>query len=141
MADGKANRVKIGRRSRRVRQVAAWAGVCLAAYCVFFVFRAPRSGGLYIGNAFGTKTPDARTLDSLFLTEKQCRNAFPGLTQAIDDIVAEGPFTVQDRGDLGPLQGRIKDGKASSVRALAVWHVMLTRVALHPQYTEEARLV
>ncbi|KFZ07445.1 hypothetical protein V501_06432, partial [Pseudogymnoascus sp. VKM F-4519 (FW-2642)] len=58
--------------------------------------------------------PSVETLRSRSLTEKQCRLAFPGLLKEVDDAVARGKF-VQDTYDpensLGPLRGRIKDGK------------------------------
>lgn len=58
--------------------------------------------------------PSEETLRSRSLTEKQCRAAFPGLLKEVDDAVARGKF-VQDRFDpensLGPVRGRIKDGK------------------------------
>ncbi|OBT75979.1 hypothetical protein VF21_05782 [Pseudogymnoascus sp. 05NY08] len=58
--------------------------------------------------------PSEQTLRSRSLTEEQCRVAFPGLLKEVDDAVARGPF-VQDKFDpenpLGPLRGRIRDGK------------------------------
>lgn len=60
--------------------------------------------------------PSEETQQSRTLTEEQCRAAFPGLLKEVDDAVARGPF-VQDKFDpensLGPVRGRIKDGKAS----------------------------
>lgn len=50
-------------------------------------------------------------LTNLSLDEEQCKAAFPGLTKEIDDAVAEGPFTLKQTGDSGPLQGRIKNGQ------------------------------
>ncbi len=102
---------------RRLRYVAVGAGLCLAFYCLFFLSRATGHEGSAVPVEV-LRRPDGRLpshiLNSLSLTGKQCTDAFPGLTQSIDDIVAEGPFRVTDRGDLGPLQGRIKDGKASA---------------------------
>ncbi len=114
MAEIKAKKPR--RRSWCWRQLLICLGASLGLYCVFFVFRTPR-GEKGAGRADGPSRKHRlipNLLNSLFLTEKQCSQAFPGLTQSIDDIVAEGPFTVRDRGDLGPLQGRIKDGKVSS---------------------------
>ncbi|KFY80465.1 hypothetical protein V499_00643, partial [Pseudogymnoascus sp. VKM F-103] len=58
--------------------------------------------------------PSEETLRSRSLTEEQCRTAFPGLLKEVDDAVARGKF-VQDTYDpensLGPVRGRIKDGK------------------------------
>ncbi len=50
-------------------------------------------------------------LNNLSLDTGECEAYFPGLTKEIDDVVAEGPFQVRQTGDLGPLQGRIEDGK------------------------------
>jgi predicted ester cyclase len=50
-------------------------------------------------------------LNNLSLDEEQCNAYFPGLTKEIDDVVAEGPFVVKQTGDMGPLQGRIKNGQ------------------------------
>jgi hypothetical protein len=50
-------------------------------------------------------------LRNLSLDEEQCKAAFPELTKEIDDAVAEGPFTLKQTGDGGPVQGRIKDGQ------------------------------
>lgn len=60
--------------------------------------------------------PSEETIQSRTLTDEQCRAAFPGLLKEVDDAVARGKF-VQDKFDpenpLGPVRGRIKDGKAS----------------------------
>lgn len=72
----------------------------MVIYCLFFVLRSPGRPKL---------TPEI--LNSLSLTEQECLDAFPGLTKSIDDVVAEGPFKIKNTGDLGPLQGRIRDGK------------------------------
>ncbi len=123
------------RQSRRLRQVAVGTAVCLVFYYLFFVVgRSHHDPHASEGIAASTSSTSASTksapllrqqrqrpakhhspalLGSLFLTEKQCTDAFPGLMQSIDDVVAEGPFRVKDGGDLGPLQGRIRDGKAS----------------------------
>lgn len=67
-------------------------------------------------NSIATHYPSEETLRSRSLTEKQCRAAFPGLLKEVDDAVARGKF-VQDKFDpensLGPVRGRIKDGKVS----------------------------
>lgn len=57
--------------------------------------------------------PSLATQQSLTLTQAQCDTHFPGLIKSIDDVVAEGPFLLKNTGEAGPLQGRIKDGKAS----------------------------
>ena len=50
-------------------------------------------------------------LNDLSLDEAQCEAYFPGLTKEIDEVVAEGPFEVKRTGDMGPLQGRIRNGQ------------------------------
>jgi len=65
-----------------------------------------------------TRTPwtlPQELLRNLSLDEDQCNAAFPGLTKEIDDAVAEGPFTLKQTGDSGPLQARIKDGQVRIV--------------------------
>ncbi|KAK3937904.1 lactation elevated protein 1 [Diplogelasinospora grovesii] len=57
------------------------------------------------------------TLNNLSLTEDQCNTAFPGLTTQIDEVVAQGPFKVKQTGDMGPLQGRIKNGQITVIHA------------------------
>jgi len=87
----------------------AWLGTGLVLYGLFSVYKTPPSGEARTPSA--GKRPSESVLNSLFLSQKQCVETFPGLTRSVDDIVAEGPFHVRDTGDLGPLQGRIKDGK------------------------------
>ncbi|KAK4239931.1 lactation elevated protein 1 [Achaetomium macrosporum] len=58
-----------------------------------------------------------KILNNLSLDEEQCNAYFPGLTKEIDDAVAQGPFQVKQTGDLGPLQGRIKDGQIYIIHA------------------------
>ncbi|KFY87769.1 hypothetical protein V500_06777, partial [Pseudogymnoascus sp. VKM F-4518 (FW-2643)] len=65
-------------------------------------------------SSVASQYPSEETQQSRTLTEEQCRAAFPGLLKEVDDAVARGPF-VQDKFDpensLGPVRGRIKDGK------------------------------
>lgn len=67
-------------------------------------------------SSLASQYPSEETLRSWSLTDEQCRIAFPGLLKEVDDAVTRGPF-VQDKFDpenpLGPVRGRIKDGKAS----------------------------
>lgn len=100
------------RAGRRLRQATLVLGLCLALYCLVFVSRTPRRQTAGTGPAGGA--PPAELLSNRSLDEAQCRAAFPGLTREIDDAVAEGPFVVKQTGDLGPLQGRIKDGQVSA---------------------------
>ncbi|OIW29052.1 hypothetical protein CONLIGDRAFT_645192 [Coniochaeta ligniaria NRRL 30616] len=97
------------RRSRRLRQTTLLLGCCLALYCLFFVFRTPVQAGPAATTKPWTLSPDL--LRNLSLDVEQCNAAFPGLTKEIDDAVAQGPFTLKQTGDSGPLQGRIKDGQ------------------------------
>ncbi|KAK1750851.1 lactation elevated protein 1 [Echria macrotheca] len=75
-------------------------------------------------------------LDNLSLDERQCNAAFPGLTQDIDDVVAQGPFPVRNTGERGPVQGRIKNGQLyiiNAQRRVDLSHEMLNSrtAALH----------
>jgi hypothetical protein len=97
------------RRSRRLRQATLVLGSCLALYCLFFVSRTPPAAKPW--------TLSADLLRNLGLDEKQCNAAFPGLTKEIDDSVAQGPFTLKQIGESGPLQGRIRDGKLYIIHA------------------------
>lgn len=114
------------RRHRQLRQITWVLGFCLVVYCFFFVYRTPKppstssSRSPVSGQHGSPSSPTPRTkplpkkiLNNLSLTENECRATFPGLTQQIDDVVAQGPFKVKNTGDFGPLQGRIKDGQIS----------------------------
>ncbi|ROW07604.1 hypothetical protein VPNG_06825 [Cytospora leucostoma] len=54
-------------------------------------------------------------LANLSLTSSQCAAAFPGLTQPIDDIVSQGPFTLNP--DTAPVLGQIRSGQLHILRA------------------------
>jgi hypothetical protein len=60
-----------------------------------------------------TKHPSKEILESLSLTDAQCKAMFPELTKEIDDAVARGPFDLkkQPADYAGLVQGRIRDGK------------------------------
>jgi hypothetical protein len=60
-----------------------------------------------------TTKVDKAKLETLSLTEKQCRATFPGLMREIDDAVEDGPFDLEPNlgTGTGPLQAQIKDGK------------------------------
>jgi hypothetical protein len=62
--------------------------------------------------ALSNKHPSKEMLDSLHLTDTQCKIMFPGLTKEIDDAVARGPFDLkkQNANYTGMVQGRIRDG-------------------------------
>jgi hypothetical protein len=75
-------------------------------------------------------------LNNLSLDEEQCNAYFPGLTKEIDDVVAEGPFVVKQTGDMGPLQGRIKNGQVRSLPAFATGASVVDGVGIdihHPR--------
>ncbi|OBT88808.1 hypothetical protein VE02_03167 [Pseudogymnoascus sp. 03VT05] len=84
---------------------------------ILYTLRSSLSSQIYIPthpSSSARHYPPEETLLSRSLTEEQCRAAFPGLLKEVDDAVARGPF-VQDKFDpensLGPVRGRIKDGK------------------------------
>ncbi|KAK0616249.1 glycosyl transferase family 90-domain-containing protein [Immersiella caudata] len=111
---GESKRKPKPRPRRCLRQLTFVVGVVLVVYCLLFVYNAPDAN-------YGTtswsplrKTSTKLTpelLNNLSLGEDECKAAFPGLTKEIDDTVSKGPFTIKPSGDLGPLQGRIKDGQ------------------------------
>ncbi|KAK3995763.1 O-glucosyltransferase rumi [Cladorrhinum sp. PSN332] len=94
------------RQSWRLRQATLIVGLCLVSYCLIFTLRTPLPSYSRL-----RPTLTLELLDNLSLDEQQCNAAFPGLTKEIDDVVARGPFVVKQTGDLGPLQGRIKNGR------------------------------
>ncbi|KAI1420430.1 glycosyl transferase family 90-domain-containing protein [Xylaria sp. FL1777] len=47
----------------------------------------------------------------LNLSEQECRDTFPNLTEDLDATVALGPFTLKQTHGRGPLQARLKDGQ------------------------------
>ncbi|KAI0802916.1 glycosyl transferase family 90-domain-containing protein [Xylaria sp. FL0064] len=47
----------------------------------------------------------------LNLSEQECKDIFPDLTQDLDATVALGPFKLKQAHGTGPLQARIKDGQ------------------------------
>jgi hypothetical protein len=98
-------------RRRQLRQLTLVLGVLLALYCLVFVWGTPPGPSLSRGAGSRRPPPPPEILSNLSLDEAQCNAYFPGLTKEIDDVVAEGPFQVKQTGDLGPLQGRIKDGR------------------------------
>ncbi|KAK4126723.1 hypothetical protein N657DRAFT_566406 [Parathielavia appendiculata] len=100
------------RQSRRqLRQITLVLGLVLAFYCLVFVWHRPAS------KLQRTRPLPPQILNNLSLDAEQCGAYFPGLTQEIDDVVAQGPFQVKQTGDLGPLQGRIKDGRIYIIHA------------------------
>lgn len=100
-------------RRRQTRQAIVSLAVVLLVYYIALWFMGQGRSSNLPPSSHRAIPPGELPLSSssLSLTEQQCRTAFPGLTDSIDDVVAEGPFEVKDTGDLGPLQGRIKDGK------------------------------
>ena len=118
MADDKAKTYAVrGRPCRRLRQLLGWvAAAVMLYYCFFLLGQGGGDANRPAGDAAPGTSPIRGLRESLSLTDQQCRRAFPGLMKPIDDIVAEGPFDVEDRGELGPLQGRSKDSKVRSAR-------------------------
>ncbi|KAI1438499.1 hypothetical protein GGR50DRAFT_435607 [Xylaria sp. CBS 124048] len=94
------------RQTTRLHQIVVVCVLCLAIYCFLFTpaeiqEEKPRPAPL---------SPD--TLNNRFLTEDQCRAAFPGLLTEVDNEVAKGPFKLERNPyNLGPLIARIRDGQ------------------------------
>lgn len=108
------------RQRRQIRQLTLLLGSCLALFCLVFVWRTPsdddygdinRPPSMRVSPYVPRPALPSEVLENLSLGEGECEATFPGLTKEIDDAVAQGPFKVKQTGDLGPLQGRIKDGK------------------------------
>ena len=85
--------------------VLALAAIALLNGTSSFIYRL-RNGGL-------SKHLSKEALESLALTDAQCKAIFPGLTKEIDDAVSRGPFDLkmQPADYAGLVQGRIRDGK------------------------------
>ena len=99
-------------RRRQLRQATLVVGVVLVVYCLVFIWDAPASSASSTRPGWQRKaSPPPEILRNLSLDEEQCNAHFPGLTKEIDDVVAQGPFPVKQTGNMGPLQGRIKDGQ------------------------------
>jgi hypothetical protein len=102
-------------RSGWPRPVTLLLGVCLVIYCVLFITSPSGSDNqepsAHLPLTSSSKRLTPELLNNLSLHEDECNAAFPGLTKDIDDTVGAGPFTVKQAGELGPLQGRIKDGQ------------------------------
>jgi hypothetical protein len=100
---------------RQLRQATLVVGVVLVVYCLVFIWDTPVSSASSTRASWQRKAspppPPPEILRNLSLDEEQCNAHFPGLTKEIDDVVAQGPFPVKQTGKMGPLQGRIKDGK------------------------------
>ncbi|KAK4229328.1 lactation elevated protein 1 [Podospora fimiseda] len=101
-------------------------GSCLVLYCLKFTLRTPSPSKPAL-------TPEL--LNNLSLDEHQCNAAFPGLTKEIDDVVAQGPFIVKQIGDLGPLQGRIKNGQSRTASLHQLHRAILTSPSPVPNTT------
>lgn len=83
----------------------------LALFCIA-LFRGVSI--LFWGQDGGFSTSHSKqALESLSLTNAQCKNMLPGLTKEIEDAVARGPFDLgkQMADTTGLVQGRIRDGK------------------------------
>ncbi|KAH6617307.1 glycosyl transferase family 90-domain-containing protein [Chaetomium tenue] len=99
---------------RQLRQATLLLGGVLTLYCFLFVWRTPPQP---VSARAGKPALPPEVLNNLSLDEGQCNAYFPGLTKEIDEVVAEGPFPVKQTGDMGPLQGRIKDGQIHIIHA------------------------
>ena len=127
-------------RRRPLRQTALVLGTLLAVYYLVYIWHTPTTSSTTTtpnpgswtttpedpkkpttkasqnnsnsnSNGSGNGRPPPEILNNLSLDTEQCEAYFPGLTREIEEVVAEGPFQVRQTGDMGPLQGRIRDGK------------------------------
>ncbi|KUJ18869.1 uncharacterized protein LY89DRAFT_613994 [Mollisia scopiformis] len=77
--------------------------------------------GFYHGTiwAFSRGAPSKEVLNSLNLSEDECRATFPYLMKEIDDAVSRGPFKLDKEPDdyQGLVQARIKNGKLYIISA------------------------
>jgi len=96
-----------------------FAGMCIGLYCLlYFVYQLsppPMATNRVVHSAahreYAKKPSKKIDLQSLKLNERQCNATFPGLTMALDGVLALGPFDLSSAGEIGPLQVRIKDGR------------------------------
>lgn len=85
-------------RRRRLRNSLILVGLCLIVYQFFL---RDNESSRTVQNAFsnshraGPHSPEI--LNDLSLTTSQCTTLFPNLTFPIDDVLAQGPFTVSPR--------------------------------------------
>lgn len=64
---------------------------------------------------FSRPTPSKEVLNSMSLSEDQCKATFPALTIEIVEAMARGPFKLEKEPDdyQGLVQARIKNGKVN----------------------------
>ncbi len=98
----------------RLRPLSVALGLGLVVVCLYVASTEPLAWTPMPSSSSSTP-PSPRSHSSLSLTDQQCRATFPGLLQSVDDIVAEGPFRLNNTGDMGALQGRIKNGQAGAL--------------------------
>ncbi|KAI0019339.1 hypothetical protein F4780DRAFT_793458 [Xylariomycetidae sp. FL0641] len=104
-------------RRARLRPVLVVGVLCLALYCCFSLLGGDSSSPSPPPHTRYEKPPPELLADR-FLSEAQCRAHFPGLLKEVDDVVAQGEFTVKRNArDLGPTIARIRDGKLSILSA------------------------
>ncbi|KAK7746464.1 hypothetical protein SLS53_002423 [Cytospora paraplurivora] len=109
------------RQKRRIRDTLHCTGLVFTIYCIFLlgsdhVEKKHESNNLIPASQPAHQRPHpASLLNNLSLTTSQCAAAFPGLTQPIDDIVSQGPFTLNL--DTAPVLGQIRSGQLHILRA------------------------
>lgn len=126
------------RQKRRIRNAICYIGLAFTIYCLFLAGKAPNNSenGSWASTSHSTHGgPHApEILSNLSLTSSQCAAAFPGLTWAIDDVVSQGPFTLNPK--TAPVLGEIKSGqlhilKAQRKKELSIEMLNSRTAALH----------
>lgn len=108
------------RHKRKIRNVVCCIGLILIVYFLFLAGQAPNKNenGSFTSSTSQTShrgPHPPELLDNLSLTSSQCAATFPGLTWAIDDVVTQGPFTLNPK--TAPVLGKIESGQLQILKA------------------------
>ncbi|ROV95709.1 hypothetical protein VMCG_07585 [Cytospora schulzeri] len=103
----------ISRQKRRTCYMVCCIGLVLTIYRLFLAGQVPFKveNGIYTSTSQSVNRGphSSELLNNLSLTTSQCEAAFPGLTWVIDDVVSQGPFTLNPT--TAPVLGQIKSGQ------------------------------